>query len=1429
MRAFLRILCCFLVFGIFVAGFANAQDSEEKSAIIKYVEQTLSTPNRQIRLNGLEGTLSSNVSLSSITIADRDGVWLEIVKPKLVWTRAALLRSRLEIDSLTAESIAYVRKPLPDENLPSPESSAFAIPELPVAVVLKKLNVPLVSFGPTVFGLEAEASVDGNVTLDSGSLDLSLEVNRLDGPGGVLRAIAKYGADKKTLNLDVVLEEPEDGIVASLAGITDRPPVSLEIKGDAPIDDLQVSLAFDVDSRRILTGSVAMRGTADGIRANAELAGPLSSIMSQRSRAFLGNDTRLAAELLVPRAGGLVLEDARLESGSVTLGASATALADGFLSALNVDLRLVPQKEARVVIPAGSTETSIAGAILSLQYDAESDDRWDGTLAVKDIRTPDFAIADISLRSGGTVANIRNAADRIVTFALTGSLNGIASGDLALSEALGQRITIDASGEKNSSSPLNLAVLAIAGDTFNINASGKFSDAAFDGELAIEAANLSALSTLAGRDLSGSTKLAASGVVQLLRGGFDLDLSGNAQSVTIGDERIDPLLKGNSVLSGGVARTGEGLAFRRFRVNNDQFEMSIDGRLASTKADLSGDAQIRDIALIDSDSSGAVDLHIELAGENRPFDLRALLQLKNGKLAARSARDLSVSINGKLERDTIGGAVSGQGFVGGESVSLAADFAIAPQDIAVQNLAAQIGRTALSGQATRGLAGMVTGKLDVKSSDIGTAAALIFVKASGAIEGSVELSTPDGKTQSAVVDVAATDLVYGKNRFGSAEIEAAIGDLFGKPVINANVSAANSRAAGVDFRNLAATARSAGDITDFDVAVVLVHNATRVTTDGQLRREGAATHVTLDNLQLRSSITDAKLMSPAHVQLRGDNLAISDFALAIGNGSARVSGTAGKTLDLSVALTDLPLNIANAIRPDTGAEGTIGGTVDIVGRPDAPEVRFRLDGNGVSVRQIGELGLSPLVLSATGTFAGRAVILETVNVSNSQGLAVSASGRIPVQSAGLNVAVNGSAPLSIVQPFLASRGAVVSGNSQFDLTVSGSLADPRPEGLFSVSGGTLSDPLSNLKLENIGLIAGLRGDQLSISQLQARLASGGNISASGTAGLADGFPANIAVNLTGARYTDGQTFSTTLDGQLVISGNLASDPVMSGALNLGQTEISVPESFASDVTLLKVDHVTPSSGASTTLARLNKATPAPAPTSRPSVLRLDLAVNAPNRIFVRGRGLDAELGGSIRLTGPVTNIQPVGRFDLRRGRLAILGQRLDLTEGSITMAGNLDPILDFVAQTRSSTVNAYIRLKGRASNLEITFSSDQGLPDDEVLARIVFGRSIGELTPVQIAKLASIAAELTGGSNVSLVERLRRGTGLDDLDVVQDDEGNSAVRAGKYVKDNVYLGVEAGKETEATINLDLTDNVKARGAVNSKGETSIGVFYEKDY
>jgi translocation and assembly module TamB len=228
---------------------------------------------------------------------------------------------------------------------------------------------------------------------------------------------------------------------------------------------------------------------------------------------------------------------------------------------------------------------------------------------------------------------------------------------------------------------------------------------------------------------------------------------------------------------------------------------------------------------------------------------------------------------------------------------------------------------------------------------------------------------------------------------------------------------------------------------------------------------------------------------------------------------------------------------------------------------------------------------------------------------------------------------------------------------------------------------------------------------------------------------------------------------------------------------------------------------------------------------------LDVTIRAPNRIFVRGRGLDAELGGSLRVQGTTTNVIPSGTFQLQRGRLDILGQRLTLTTGLIDLRGAFDPYLEFVAETEAEDMTVRVIIRGLASAPEIIFTSSPELPQEEVVARLIFGRGIDDISPFQAAQLAAAVATLTGGLDGGLFGGVRNALGLSNLDVTSTTSGATAFTAGAYISENVYSEVTADSEGNQKIdlNLDLSRSVTVRGSVGTDGDTGVGIFFERDY
>ncbi len=581
---------------------------------------------------------------------------------------------------------------------------------------------------------------------------------------------------------------------------------------------------------------------------------------------------------------------------------------------------------------------------------------------------------------------------------------------------------------------------------------------------------------------------------------------------------------------------------------------------------------------------------------------------------------------------------------------------------------------------------------------------------------------------------------------------------------------------------------------------------------------------------LSSLSVDAKGTSSGQMLNLDANVTSPEGLRATAKGAVPLSQD-GK-IALNVDLNAFPLAALNAVAKGQDLGGSISGQAKVSGTLADPEAGFTINGQNVSAAPLANAGISSLEIRASGRYAGKAVILSSATASSPQGLTLSASGRVPLSGAGLAISLSGKAPLSLADRLLADRGAQASGTLALQAKVSGSIQKPLISGSFSTSGAQFIDPETNVRLGNIAVNASIDGDTVTLRSVSASLGKKGTVKASGTisTNAAANFPANIKIVLDNARYADGNMVVATVNGNIAVTGPLTSDPLISGNVDIARAEITVPDSLGGGADELHVKHLNAPPKVAETLKRARANDGTPVPGSRPSIAQLDVKVNAPRRIFVRGRGLDVELGGRVRLTGPVSDIRPVGGFKMIRGRLSIIGQRITFTEGEVTLVGDLDPMINFVASSEGTDITVYVTVTGRASDPKIVFSSTPQLPQDEVLARLIFNRSLSDLSPLQIAQLAAAVAELAGGSNTSLLGNLRKATGLDDLDVVTDSKGQTAVRAGRYIQDNIYLGVEAGAQGDAkgTVNLDITKHLKAKGGLGTV-DSSLGLFYEKDY
>jgi translocation and assembly module TamB len=147
-----------------------------------------------------------------------------------------------------------------------------------------------------------------------------------------------------------------------------------------------------------------------------------------------------------------------------------------------------------------------------------------------------------------------------------------------------------------------------------------------------------------------------------------------------------------------------------------------------------------------------------------------------------------------------------------------------------------------------------------------------------------------------------------------------------------------------------------------------------------------------------------------------------------------------------------------------------------------------------------------------------------------------------------------------------------------------------------------------------------------------------------------------------------------------------------------------------------------------------------------------------------------------------------------RGDYGFAGRRFEFDpRGTIRLGESAEEIrLDLTAVREDPTLTAEIRIRGTAAQPEITLGSRPELPQDEILSRVLFGRSASQLSALEAAQLASALSGLRGGGGFDVIGGLREFAGLDRLSFGTDEGSGVTVAGGKYISDDIYLEIIGG-------------------------------------
>ena len=361
----------------------------------------------------------------------------------------------------------------------------------------------------------------------------------------------------------------------------------------------------------------------------------------------------------------------------------------------------------------------------------------------------------------------------------------------------------------------------------------------------------------------------------------------------------------------------------------------------------------------------------------------------------------------------------------------------------------------------------------------------------------------------------------------------------------------------------------------------------------------------------------------------------------------------------------------------------------------------------------------------------------------------------------------------------------LAGQVHVDGTFGGSLADPQLTGQASVSNGQFDDYSTGLKLSALSMNADLKRDVITIDGFKARDDKGGAVSGSGSVSLVRGGGSNLKLDLTRFRLIDNDTADATATGRVTFTRAADGKVMIAGALTLDRAQINADARLRPSVVSMDVVE-------KNRPARLNlEAASAPA---RGPPVSLDVTLRAGRGVFVKGRGLNAELSLDAHVTGDLAQPNLAGTARIFQGSYDFAGKRFDFDDrGVIVLASNPDHMrLDLSATWEQPSLTATIQIKGTASKPEITLTSSPSLPQEEILSQVLFGASASQLSGSETAQLASTVTSLATGGGFDVLGSLRQFSGLDRLALGGDQASGMTVAGGKYVGDNVYVEIIGG-------------------------------------
>lgn len=1407
-RGFRRTLIVLALVAAGAAGlYAFLQSKPGADAVTALIESAASSDTLKLKIEGLEGTLPGRPRAAKVTLSDAKGPWLVLHDIDADWSPLALVSGDIVAETISVAKVEWLRTPEGGDG----GDSGDPIPALKIG----KLSIAEARIAPEVMGHGGTFKIDAAAdTLNvSDRASLSLNVAEFSGAAR-MKVDARYEPADALLDVDAKIEDGPGGTLAALLELPPDAPLSVTIDSDGSLDNWHAELRAAGGNALSATGNATIKRQGDWRQLKLRVVSDVTSAGPENLRPLYEGHSTI--DVLAAQSDQGAWRVDRLAAATPAFTANARGIFDS--TARKAELI------ARVSVPAGKALAPLIGDGFDwreLALDAKTEGAWPNPTLAVEMRAADFTAEGI--RASAFTGRLTATPDRRwdeegAHVAVTARLDAgeLGSDDETLRRVLGTSATATLQTMVIARKRLSGIIGELKTETATLRFAGDADAHALNGVVSLDALDL-ARAGLKGDGLSLNATIEAN----LDSARWTAEGKGTATNVAPGGA-LDALFAGKQDINFALEGMGPG----RYRVSSvavqgERLTAIASGDIAPDALNVEADITIPNLSAVAAEHAGRTELKLMVSGKPEAPTFAGTGSLSDGKLFGRPAKALSLALSEPddkgLSRLTLAGTYDGEPIQGAARVAWRGEGGAQVEDLDLTLAAMKV-----KGAADIDAAGLIRGGLMVDARDLARIAPFIGENIAGALAGSLRFEAA-GSEQTLIAALKGSRFAVSDAAFAGIAVDGAIRNLFGEAEPDLRIRAASADLGGFALQSLDAHARGTFSALDVDAKAARAGTAIAARATAQFDEEPNV--IALAALQLTRGDKSARLAEPVDIVLNGGKVTIPKTRILAGGGTATLSGEAGRTTDIAVEAEGLPLWVAAFATDPLPVLGTASGTARI---RDSGAVAFDLKVQNLAPEANPRI-VRNMTLTATGT-TGRGAVDFKLRLADGARTSFDASGRVPfAESGALRIDAEGTADLALANIYLSVTGDRVRGALSTSARITGTRAAPRIQGTGKIANGFFRSAAAGFELRDIA--AAFDGDErrVTVTSLTAKAANGGALTGRGAVTLdpANGYPVELAINADSAQFVATTLTTVIADLDVRLTGGVTRQMAIAGKADVELWEIRLPERLARPLTPIRVKHVNAPADIALSLPQEEAEEQSSLP------FTLDVAVRAPQRVTVRGQGVMAEFGGAVKVAGSVEDPAINGRFDLRRGSVELLGRRVELTRGEIAFKGGVVPVIDIAGEVRKSSVTAVIAVKGKADAPEITLTSTPSLPQDEIMARVLFDKSTQQLSAFEAAQLAGAIARWSGLSSApDILESLRETLGIDSLSAVTDSGGGTAVSAGSYIGSGVYVGFVQGTDAaagRATVDIDLTEDVKLRGEAGPTGDTRIGVVAEWEY